>query len=159
MAQEIERTYLVRGDGWRRDADDGTDIVQGYLSIDPERIVRIRIADDRATLTIKGSSDGPRRAEYEYPVPLPEARELLELCLEPVIRKRRHRLPGPDGTWEIDVFSGENAGLVVAEIELDEIDRHPERPTWLGEDVTGDPRFANASLVRTPYDQWPEHER
>lgn len=154
MPQEIERKYLVSDDSWKNEADRGERIEQGYLSVDPERTVRVRLRGERARLTVKGPNDGPVRVEFEYEIPPEDAREILELCLRPVIHKQRHLLPGRDGTWEIDVFEGENAGLVVAEIELADAAAAPSLPPWIGADITDDPRYYNANLVEHPYCEW-----
>ncbi len=156
MGQEIERKFLVRNDTWRRNAT-GTHYRQGYLCTEPERTVRVRIAGDRGTLTIKGKTVGATRAEFEYDIPGKEAEQLLDtLCQRPLIEKVRYVLRDGSHTWEIDVFEGDNAGLVVAEIELQREDEAFERPNWLGEEVTDDPRYFNANLVQNPYDRWPK---
>jgi CYTH domain-containing protein len=153
MAKEIERKFLVTGDGWR--AGHGSDYRQGYLSIDPERTVRVRVAGTTAQLTIKGLTEGATRAEYEYPVPLAEANIMLDtLCLHPLIEKRRYRIEHRGMIWEVDEFRGDNAGLVVAEIELDDEHQPFEKPDWIGDEVTSDPRFYNANLVSRPYRSW-----
>ncbi len=150
MGVEIERKFLVRGDGWRAGADGGTRLEQGYLSTDPDRVVRVRVAGDVARLTVKGRGPSPDvRPEFEYDIPVAEARELLGLCAGAVIRKTRHRLPAGDLTWEIDVFEGAHDGLVLAEIELPSPDTAFARPDWLGEDVTADPAYTNAELSRS----------
>ena len=155
MGREIERQYLVAGDAWRDESDDGTDIVQGYLAADPERAVRVRVRDDRASLNVKGATDGPTRAEFEYEIPLDDARTILaKVALQPLIEKRRHLVHRDGYTWEIDVFDGANAGLVLAEVEVADEDEVPPLPAWIGEDVTGDARYYNASLVRRPFGEW-----
>ena len=148
MGIEIERKFLVAGDGWTVEADGGTDLEQAYLSLDPDRIVRVRIAGTRGFLTIKGRGPSPDvRPEFEYEVPLEDAREMLEMSERPPVRKRRHLAAAAPGlTWEIDVFGGPLAGLVVAEIELPTADTPFPRPDWLGEDVTADRRYSNAVL-------------
>lgn len=154
MGREIERKFLVAGDGWKG-SDGGSRIRQGYLSIDPDRTVRVRRKGDGAWITIKGRSSGATRAEYEYAIPEADADEMLDtLSIPAVIDKVRHvvRFGGHD--WEVDVFEGANAGLVVAELELDSEDQEFERPPWLGEEVTGDGRYANAALVENPYTSW-----
>jgi adenylate cyclase len=154
MGQEIERKFLVRGDAWREGAT-GTAYRQGFLSTVPERTVRVRIAGSRGTLTIKGRTVGARRVEYEYPIPLDDAEHMLtELCERPLIEKVRYRLAVGAHTWEIDVFEGDNAGLVVAEIELEREEEPFEKPAWLGEEVTHDARYFNANLVKAPYTTW-----
>ncbi|HEY8606129.1 MAG TPA: CYTH domain-containing protein [Noviherbaspirillum sp.] len=154
MGVEIERKFLVRGDAWKRLAP-GVLLRQGYLSSSAERIVRVRIEDAAATLTIKGRTTGATRGEWEYPMPLEDARVLLDtLCERPLVEKFRYRIPIGGMMWEVDEFLGENAGLVVAEIELTSEDQSFDRPEWLGEEVTHDSRYANASLLRHPYCRW-----
>ncbi|MDH5470449.1 MAG: CYTH domain-containing protein [Gammaproteobacteria bacterium] len=155
MPLEIERKYTVINDGWRSQAI-GSHYVQGYLSLDPERTVRVRRVADQAWLTIKGRSRGMVRSEYEYPIPPEHAGELLGMCLQPLIEKTRYRVMHAGLTWEVDVFSGDNAGLVIAEIELESASQVPELPAWVGEEVTDDVRYYNASLVRHPYRLWHE---
>jgi CYTH domain-containing protein len=153
MAEEIERKYLVTSGEWR--TGDATEYRQGYLSLDKERTVRVRLAGDQAYLTIKGITRGATRREYEYPIPREDAVQMLdELCRQPLIEKRRYRLEHEGLTWEIDEFFGDNAGLVVAEVELEREDQPFARPPWLGAEVTGDPRYYNASLVENPYRNW-----
>jgi adenylate cyclase len=152
MATEIERKFLVRGRSWRR--TDAVEYAQGYLNRDHERTVRVRVAGDRAWLTIKGRSVGASRPEFEYEIPLVDAEQLLALSDGPVVRKRRHLVPHAGFTWEVDEFLGDNEGLVVAEIELDAEDRAFEKPDWVGEEVTGDPRYFNSSLATDPYRIW-----
>ncbi len=151
MGREIERKFLVRGEGWRGDVLGSARIEQGYLSADPERVVRVRIQEGRAMLTVKGRGQGASRPEYEYPIPLADARELLALCLRPPIVKTRHRVEYQGAGFEIDVFEAENAPLVLAELELAREDQPVPRPPWLGEEVTEDPRYTNAHLALHPY--------
>jgi adenylate cyclase len=154
MAIEIERKFLVRADGWRRDAV-GKSYRQGYLTVDPERTVRVRIAGDDGFLTIKGMTEGMARSEFEYPIPAAEAAILLDrLCLRPLIEKTRYIMEYGGHTWEIDEFGGDNSGLIIAEVELDSGDQDIELPPWVGEEVTGDQRYYNASLIRDPYRNW-----
>lgn len=154
MVQEIERKFLVRNDAWRNNAK-GTRVRQGFLCTEPERTVRVRVAGDRGTLTIKGKTVGVTRDEFEYPIPREHAEQLLDtLCLRPLIEKVRYVLREGAHTWEVDVFEGENDGLVVAEVELEREDEAFERPEWLGREVTGDPRYFNANLVENPYRNW-----
>ena len=154
MNVEIERRFLVAGDGWRGGAD-GTRLVQGYLAADAERSVRVRLTPDRAWLTVKGRTVGSARPEFEYPIPRADAEALLDLCLG-TVEKTRHRVAaGAAGlVWEIDEFAGANAGLVLAEIELRRADQDFPRPDWLGDEVTGDPRYANARLALAPWTTW-----
>ncbi|EKF73900.1 hypothetical protein A11A3_11102 [Alcanivorax hongdengensis A-11-3] len=154
MAREIERKFLVN-DSTIIDGLDGQRLTQGYLSHDKHATVRVRIAGDRAWLTLKGKTEGHSRLEFEYPVPVSDARQMLEaLCRQGVIDKTRYRLPQGELCWEIDVFHGDNAGLVVAEIELPDEDTDFARPTWLGEEVSHDPRYFNSALSSHPYRHW-----
>jgi CYTH domain-containing protein len=156
MAQEIERKFLVAGDGWKG-AWPSTAIRQGYLSTDPDRVVRVRVAGGDAFLTIKGrpATGTLTRPEFEYPIPRAEAEWLLDhLCLQPVIVKSRHRVTFESAIWEVDEFEGVNAGLVLAEIELERADQPIALPDWIGAEVTADPRYTNASLARNPYRAW-----
>lgn len=154
MGVEIERKFLVFGDDWRHGAV-GTRFCQGYIVSGLGRTVRVRIAGDCACLTIKGPSSGSSRAEYEYPIPVQDAEELLNtLCDRPWIDKVRYRIPFGDLTWEVDEFLGENAGLIMAEVELTAVDQAVELPAWIREEVTGDSRYYNSSLVRYPYRAW-----
>jgi adenylate cyclase len=158
MGKEIERKFLVTGKAWR--SGSGVEYRQGYLSDDKERTVRVRTAGDQGWLTIKGITRGATRSEYEYPISFDEAKALLdELCLRPLIEKRRFRVRYGGNLWEVDEFLGENEGLVVAEIELESEGQHFERPAWLGVEVTGDPRYYNVNLVANPYRSWSSDER
>jgi adenylate cyclase len=122
------------------------------------RTVRVRIEGERAVITIKSKSTGATRGEWEYEIPVPDAAELLErLCEQPLVEKVRHRIRYGRHTWEVDEFQGENAGLVVAEIELGSEDEAFEKPDWIGQEVTGDPRYYNSSLIRLPYSKWKDH--
>jgi adenylate cyclase len=153
---EIERKFLV-SDPAVVAGIAGIRICQGYLSLDPERTVRVRLAGTRAFITIKGlsSASGTTRAEYEYEIPVNEAEELLEaMILGPVIEKTRYRRTVGRLVWEVDVFVGENEGLVIAEVELPSEGAALILPDWIGEEVTGDPRYYNASLVMHPYSEW-----
>jgi adenylate cyclase len=152
MAIEIERKFLVVGDAWR--AAPAVFYSQGYLNRDKERTVRVRIAGDEAFLTIKGVSFGASRAEFEYPIPLWDARDLLALCEQPLIEKNRCKILHEGFVWEVDEFLGENLGLVVAEIELPSEDTVFVKPDWVGEEVTADTRYFNSNLSRTPYNCW-----
>ncbi len=155
MATEIERTFLLRNDSWRAQADAGTPYRQGYLCSDPQRCVRVRVSGERAWLNIKKATSALRRLEYDYPIPFADAIELLdELCPDQRIDKTRYHVDHAGHRWEIDVFEGANAGLVVAEIELDDEQEAFARPAWLGEEVSDDPRYYNMNLARTPYTQW-----
>ncbi|MBF0126108.1 MAG: CYTH domain-containing protein [Magnetococcales bacterium] len=154
MGREIERKFLVRGDAWRS-LGQGKDYQQGFLSTVKERVVRVRLVGDQATLTIKGVSAGISRLEFEYPIPGDEARVMLEtLCERPLIEKVRYRIPLGDLVWEVDEFRGENQGLILAEVELTDENQSVALPSWVGEEVSSDPRYFNANLVRTPFSRW-----
>jgi adenylate cyclase len=157
MGVEIERKFLLQGDAWR---SLGQPVLmrQGYLSLDPARTVRVRIEGASGTITIKGKNSGATRGEWEYPIPVADAAELLDqLCQRPLIEKTRRRIKHGNHTWEVDEFLGENAGLVVAEIELASEDEAFDKPDWIGAEVTGDARYYNSSLIRAPYSTWNTH--
>lgn len=154
MGKEIERKFLVVGDAWRSLAPGGR-YRQGYLSTVKERTVRVRIAGERAFLTVKGLSVGATRAEFEYAIPPADAEEMLDtLCERPIVEKTRYRIPFAGLTWEVDEFGGANAGLIVAEVELADEAQTFTRPAWIGREVTGEPRYFNANLVARPYSTW-----
>ena len=155
MAKEIERRFLVIGDDWR-DRADGLFYTQGYISTaQTGQTVRVRIAGEQAYLTLKGSTTGITRTEFEYSIPVADAQEMLaSMCDRPLIEKIRYRLPIGDLIWEIDEFKGDNAGLIVAEVELRSETQPIERPSWLGKEVSGDPRYYNANLRNQPYCNW-----
>lgn len=155
MGTEIERKFLVRDERWRDTARDVERYRQGYLASAPQCSIRVRLAGERGYLNIKSATLGVRRSEYDYEIPADEARQLLdELCTGPLIDKHRYLVDYGGHTWEIDVFEGDNAGLVVAEIELDSEDEAFERPPWLGDEVSDDPRYYNVSLVQHPFKDW-----
>jgi adenylate cyclase len=153
MGIEIERKFLVINDQWR-DAASATHFAQGYITRGTGRTVRVRIAGAEAFLTIKGPVSGISRSEYEYPIPLEDAQGMLSLCEGPIIEKIRFKFSHEGHLWEIDEFLGENAGLIVAEVELS----HPEEevllPDWIGKEVTGDPRYYNSNLTIHPFRAW-----
>ena len=154
MAKEIERKFLVDGESWRALAD-GVAYRQGYLSTVKERTVRVRTIGDNGYLTIKGITVGATRSEFEYPIPAGDANQMLdELCEKPIIEKNRYKIPLGEVTWEVDEFFGVNDGLIVAEVELQSEDQSFEKPDWIGEEVTGDPRYFNANLIANPYTTW-----
>jgi adenylate cyclase len=154
MAKEIERKFLVVGDEWKRGAA-GVSYRQGYLSTVKERTVRVRTVGDKGFLTIKGVTVGVTRSEFEYSIPTADANALLnDLCEKPLIEKTRFKVQHAGLTWEIDEFFGENQGLVVAEVELKDEQQAIERPSWVGAEVSGDPRYFNSNLIRTPFSQW-----
>lgn len=157
MPQEIERKFLVSDDSWRRDVIRSIRMRQGYLSDGMASSVRVRLEDSRAFINIKSSRDGIHRREFEYAIPVDEAAELLdEIALRPLIEKTRHELRVGTHLWEVDVFEGDNAGLIVAEIELGHAEEAFERPSWLGAEVSGDLRYYNVSLRKKPYKNWKE---
>ena len=154
MGIEIERKFLVVGESWRGTGEAKV-YRQGYLSVDPERTVRVRIAGDAAFMTVKGLSHGAARAEFEVSLPRADAEEMLDgLCLRPLIEKTRHRIPHGGLVWEVDEFFGDNRGLVMAEVELEDENQAVVLPEWVGEEVTGDPRYYNAALVERPFTTW-----
>jgi adenylate cyclase len=154
MGIEIERKFLVVGDAWRHGAI-GTSYRQGYLSTEAGRVVRVRVAGAKAFITVKGAPHAGVRPEYEYEIPLADANEMLDtLCHKPFIEKQRFRVTVGALVWEIDVFAGENTGLVLAEVELAAPDQPIEKPAWAGAEVTADPRYSNAALSINPYRRW-----
>lgn len=159
MPREIERKFLLANDAWRADVQRRASMSQGYLASGGRVSVRIRVAGNEAWLNIKSGGLVASRQEYEYAVPVAEARELLALAEGPLIEKTRHFVEHGGKTWEIDEFHGENAGLVVAELELEREDEPFQRPPWLGEEVTHLERFYNVCLVTHPYSAWTEAER
>jgi adenylate cyclase len=151
---EIERKFLLCGDGWKQ-LGEPVFFKQGYLSSHKERVVRVRIEGKRAVLTIKGASKGATRGEWEYEIPVADAVELLDgLCEQPLIEKYRRRITFARNVWEVDEFLGVNAGLVVAEIELQSEDQQFDKPDWIGEEVTSDLRYLNSNLIKQPYTTW-----
>lgn len=154
MAREIERKYLVKRELWNP-RDDGTHFKQGYLNSQKERVVRVRIEGAKAKLTIKGITTGVSRSEFEYAIPVDDAAILLDqLCEKPLIDKHRHVEQHGRLTWEIDVFHGDNEGLVIAEVELASEEEKPELPPWAGPEVSSDPRYFNSNLLKNPYRNW-----
>lgn len=154
MAKEIERKFLVRSEQWRALAE-GTVYRQGYLSSIKERTVRIRTINDKAFLTIKGITVSATRTEYEYEIPYADCCAMLdELAERPIIEKKRYKIPVGEVVWEIDEFMGVNAGLIVAEVELKSEEQQFDKPEWIGEEVSGDPRYFNSNLVAHPYTEW-----
>ncbi len=153
MGKEIERKFLVCGEGYR--CVPGTPYRQGYLSSVKERVVRVRTAGTKGFLTIKGVSVGVTRAEFEYEIPFDEANALLDdICERPLIEKTRYKVPFAGLVWEVDEFHGDNAGLVVAEVELSAEGQAFDKPSWVGEEVSGDPRYFNSNLLKSPYCSW-----
>jgi len=154
MGTEIERKFLVSSEGWR-EGPPGLRCRQGYLLARPDCTIRVRVMGDQGYLTIKGPPQGLARPEYEYPLPVVEANELLDsFCPTLRVEKCRHLREHAGHTWEVDEFLGENAGLVMAEVELERPDEPVQFPAWIGVEVSGDPRYQNASLAKRPYRDW-----
>lgn len=151
---EIERKFLVKPEQWRS-PDPGVFYCQGYLTTNQGLTVRVRIAGVQAFLTIKGPTQNYSRLEFEYPIPLADAQIMLDtLCDRPLIEKIRYRVQHQGLIWEIDEFKGDNAGLMIAEVELTTENQQIDLPDWVGEEVSTDPRYYNANLVKYPYSQW-----
>ena len=156
MPTEIERKFLVASDAWRVAADRGRRLRQVYIAETDRAAVRVRTEDDaKGVLTIKSANPGLSRAEYEYALPFAEARDLFQLRQGSVVEKVRFTVPYADRLWEVDVYSGDNEGLIVAEIELESEADAVERPAWVGREVTGDARYYAARLARAPFRDWP----
>jgi CYTH domain-containing protein len=154
MGTEIERKFLLKGDAWRNLAK-GVVYRQGYLNRDRARTVRVRIAGEKGYLTVKGAAAGVKRPEYEYEIPVKDAAAMLEeLCERPIIEKLRYRIPFEGLVWEVDEFRGENRGLILAEVELQREDQPVQKPEWVGDEVTGDPRYFNSNLTARPFTTW-----
>ena len=154
MAVEIERKFLLKNDSWRDSVVRSHVLKQGYLASSPLPTVRVRTSDDKAFLTIKGRTEGISRVEFEYEIPSEEALEMLKLSAQQPIEKTRYIVEVNGHTWEIDVFEGSNAGLVLAEVELDSEDEKVELPDWIDFEVTHDPRYYNSALSKTPFSTW-----
>lgn len=154
MAQEIERKFLVKNDSWKNLAT-GELYSQGYIPTTNGVTIRVRVIGDRGYLTLKSLSQGISRLEFEYEIPQIEAEEILnKLCQQPIIKKKRYKIPYQGLIWEVDEFMGENEGLVLAEVELNHPDQPLTLPEWIGEEVSHDPRYYNANLAIHPYSQW-----
>ena len=155
MALEIEHKFLVKDDSWRQDVSRSTLFRQGYLSNTPLSSVRVRVSDTEAWLNIKSATIGTQRQEFEYSIPLADGISLLaSLCHKPLIEKTRHFVTYRDHLWEIDEFFGDNAGLIVAEIELSAVGEAFDKPAWLGDEVTHDVRYYNNNLCQNPFCNW-----
>ncbi|MFD2284569.1 CYTH domain-containing protein [Pedobacter petrophilus] len=155
MGKEIERKFLLNREKWEQlDKPAGKHLRQGYISNDPNKTIRVRIAETQAWLTIKGITIGASRLEYEYEIPLEEAAELLDNFCESELEKIRYEIEYQGKTWEVDVFSGDNEGLIVAEIELLSEEEQFERPVWVNAEVTTDKRYYNANLITYPFKAW-----
>jgi adenylate cyclase len=155
MALEIERKFLVVNDKWQDNVLSEAVLKQGYIANQPNATVRVRIAGDSACLNLKSATKGISRSEFEYPIPLEDAEQILaQLAEQPFIDKTRYKVRWGGHVWDLDLFAGENSGLIMAEVELSSEDEPFELPPWAGEEVSGDPRYYNASLVKHPYSQW-----
>lgn len=154
MGKEIERKFLVKDDTFKTLAQ-GTIYRQGYLNSQKERVVRVRTIDDKGFLTVKGITTGASRVEYEYEIPVKDAEAMLdELCEKPLIEKNRYKIKQGEFIWEVDEFFGENQGLICAEVELESEAQRYDKPEWIGEEVTGDPKYFNSNLIQNPYKNW-----
>lgn len=154
MAKEIERKFLIKRELWQPQSQ-GVEIRQGYLSLDPERTVRVRTKGAKGYLTIKGKNQGISRTELEYEIPYEEACQMLEeLCLRPLVEKTRYLEQHGQQLWEIDIFAGDNEGLAVAEAELPSEDTALALPIWIDREVSGEARYYNSNLIRLPYKNW-----
>lgn len=158
MGTEIERKFLVKNGSFKALAD-GKRYRQGYLNRTHPPVVRVRTVDHKGFLTVKGLTTGVTRQEFEYEIPVADAAAMLDgLCEKPLIEKKRYTIPQGGFIWEVDEFFEENQGLILAEVELDKEDRRFDKPDWVGEEVSGDPKYFNSNLARNPYKNWPENE-
>ncbi len=156
MAREIERKFLVKEMSWKNETS-GVPCRQGYLSLDPDRAVRVRVIGGNAKITIKSRISNRTRREFEYSIPLRDAEEMLDtMILGSLICKTRHFIEFGNRIWEIDQFEGENTGLIIAEVELSAENEMIEFPPWIGKEVTDDPRYLNINLCQNPYSRWNE---
>ncbi len=155
MALEIEHKFLVKNNDWQQLTTNSMQFKQGYLVSDSTKSLRVRVSDNKAWLNIKSATIGTQRHEYEYAIPLQDGLDILNtLCEKPVIEKTRHLVPFKQHTWEIDVFTGDNEGLIVAEIELSAAGENFEIPEWIGQEVTDDIRYYNNNLCKNAYKNW-----
>ncbi len=157
MKQEIERKFLLKDDSWKNLGASGTEYKQAYLAVSMDRTVRVRIAGDRGYLTIKGPAveGSVAHAEYEYEIPVQDAQDIFDHLCEPgKVEKTRYKIPYENHIWEIDVFHGDNEGLVMAEVELETEGEPVILPAWIGEEVSGNSHYANAMLAQNPYKNW-----
>lgn len=154
MGVEIERKFLVEGDSWKASADEGLVCRQGYLHATEDKTIRVRVIGAKAYLTIKGATTGITRSEFEYEIPVVDANEMLALCGDAVVEKKRYFITHGGMVWELDIFSGANEGLILAEIELESEDQPFDLPDWVGKEVSNDPRYYNAYLAQSPFFEW-----
>jgi adenylate cyclase len=158
MAKEIERKFRLRSDAWRAEVKCSTLLLQGYLANTARASIRVRVGGECALLSVKSMQPGLSRDEYEVPLPVADAREMLaRLCEGIAVEKWRHIVPHAGSEWEIDEFLGENAGLVIAELELESETASFEYPAWLGPEVTHEERYYNFRLSQKPYRHWPQN--
>jgi adenylate cyclase len=154
---EIERKFLIVSDGWRSLVEGAPKrLSQGYLCSDPRKSVRVRIAGERATVTVKGAREGITRLELQYDIPVRDAELMLALCERPLIDKTRYIVRHDGMKWEVDIFHAENEGLMVAEIELEREDQPVKIPDWVGQEVSHEARYYNSCLAKNPYSSWKE---
>ena len=154
MPKEIERKFLLQNENWKSHFISRQIIKQGYLSTQKERAVRVRVVGEKGFLTIKGETVGMTRLEFEYEIPVQEANELLQLCEKPLVEKERFIILQGKLRWEVDIFEGDNEGLNLAEVELEDENQEIEIPDWVGEEVTYDSRYFNSNLVKMPFKSW-----
>jgi adenylate cyclase len=159
MGIEIERKFLVKSDGWRS-IGERKFYQQGYLLIDKLRTIRVRIIEDKSYLTIKGATTGISRDEFEYEIPVEDAKIILDkLCEKPIIEKYRSKIEIDNIIWEVDEFIGANNGLILAEVELKSEDQKIVLPDWIGEEVSGNKRYNNSYLVKHPFSNWESNDK
>ncbi len=155
MALEIEHKFLIINNDWKQQVEYSNTYKQGYMVSDDKRSVRIRTSNNKAWLNIKSATIGSHRHEYEYEIPISEGLEIMNtLCNTPLIEKTRHFVPFKQHLWEIDIFEGENEGLIIAEVELSKIGETFSLPSWAGDEVTDDLRYYNNNLCKLPYKKW-----
>lgn len=154
MAKEIERKYRLKNNNWKSQVKTSHTIKQGYLNLEPTRTVRVRIIDNKALLTIKGKNIKTTRLEFEYQIPIDDALQLLQLCEKPLLEKTRHEVHLDNLIWEIDEFEGDNQGLTIAEVELQNENQKINLPPWIDQEVSHDPRYYNSNLIKKPYKNW-----
>ena len=154
MGIEIERKFLLANTDWKLLSNEGTPIKQGYLNSNPERTTRVRVKGDKGFITIKGKNEGTKRLEFEYEIPINDAEELLALCEKPTIEKIRYEVHINNNIWEIDVFEGENQGLIIAEVELESENQEVMIPSWIGEEVSHENKYYNSELIKMPFTKW-----
>ena len=154
MGKEIEKKFLIKNQDYKK-LSKGITVKQGYLSRDPDQVVRVRVYGSKGFITVKGKNIGTVRSEYEYEIPFGDAEEIIDiLCERPIIEKYRYHIEMSGFVWEVDQFLGENEGLIIAEIELPAEDTPFPKPDWIGEEVSGDPKYFNSNLVKRPFKNW-----